>query len=331
MDRQIKYTTYVHTPIVLKYGENLSKDDIVKLINDTSCIYFITKLKNLDNSFKSHIVDHNSNPLNCIPNKYLDGYSNGYYIYYKNLELLITNPHNYEHVKKDPNNIVYIISAGINDYILVQQGFIYASFLGCNVKIIQDVGVDDVDNITKLKTPGSKMNIVIAGMEALLFEVVPIINPDVPTLCVGSNIGYGYNYQNAPINAVLDSKRNIGLFNNENIWGSCKYAANYCNMLNSDKRIIARFTDLETKLDDIIINNRQFDLSSYSGIIAVGCPKLIMLIASYARKYNIPVVAVPSSTSPPSFVSTIINNCIGNIVYANNENVARFLLKDLDV
>ena len=94
--------------------------------------------------------------------------------------------------QKPPIGIVSVITAGTSDLPIAQEAVVTARALGCEVKLLADVGVAGIHRLLRRREAfsGADAIVVVAGMDGALPSVVGgLVN--CPVIAVPTSIGYG--------------------------------------------------------------------------------------------------------------------------------------------
>ncbi len=169
-------------------------------------------------------------------------------------------------------------------------------------------------------------------MEANLFSTISSISKR-PIVCVPSDIGFGYGYQEVAIKSAYNCKYPIGVFNVGNIWGACNYCANYVYSKNIQRNPLIINDSLT--LRDYILNTAETcnKLKNNSGIIVENDdPQIAIVLGAIIRDCDLKIPIIATGTSGVSgckkemLFKTIINNCVNNVMYVDNINYAKILM-----
>jgi NCAIR mutase (PurE)-related protein len=106
-----------------------------------------------------------------------------------------------------PRGQVVVITAGTSDLPVAQEAFVTARALGCEVKLLADVGVAGIHRLLRHRPQFSEANaiVVVAGMDGALPSVVGgLVN--CPVVAVPTSIGYGAAFGGlAPLLTMLNA------------------------------------------------------------------------------------------------------------------------------
>ena len=93
---------------------------------------------------------------------------------------------------RPPSGRVVVITAGTSDLPVAQEAVVTAQALGCEVKLIADVGVAGIHRLLRHREQfaGADAIVVVAGMDGALPSVVGGL-VDCPVIAVPTSIGYG--------------------------------------------------------------------------------------------------------------------------------------------
>lgn len=245
---------------------------VSKIVNIIGCYQLDADNKallNAANNFllelESYIQFHIYDPtLNILFHK------NTVKLFFNNLKAFILRLAS--NIYADENEVIGIISAGTSEYDLVSSGFIFLIMKGYNVIPRIDYGVDNLHRtVTLLKEINmNSLNIVTAGMEAVLFSVIGNLSFR-PLLCVPSQTSYGLGKEGkASMLALLESDvPGLAIFNNANIFGACIFAINVINTIIRMKNRNAQKNKNKVQLEsEIYANKRLHALSSKQAKLA---------------------------------------------------------------
>jgi NCAIR mutase (PurE)-related protein len=102
---------------------------------------------------------------------------------------------------------VVVLTAGTSDLPVAQEAFVTAKALGCEVKLIADVGVAGIHRLLRHREQfaGADAIVVAAGMDGALPSVVGGL-VDCPVVAVPTSIGYGASFGGlAPLLTMLNA------------------------------------------------------------------------------------------------------------------------------
>jgi NCAIR mutase (PurE)-related protein len=102
---------------------------------------------------------------------------------------------------------VVVLTAGTSDLPVAQEAVVTAQALGCNVKLLADVGVAGIHRLLRHRDQfiGADVIVVVAGMDGALPSVVGGL-VDCPVIAVPTSIGYGAAFQGvAPLLTMLNA------------------------------------------------------------------------------------------------------------------------------
>src|SRR5207302_7638123 len=87
---------------------------------------------------------------------------------------------------------VLVLTAGTSDLPVAREAVVTAEALGCDVKLIADVGVAGIHRLLRHRDQfaGADVMVVVAGMDGALPSVVGGL-VDCPVIAVPTSIGYG--------------------------------------------------------------------------------------------------------------------------------------------
>jgi NCAIR mutase (PurE)-related protein len=141
---------------------------------------------------------------------------------------------------RDPGLNVGIVSAGLNDGIVVHEARRTLEFLGFHCTEYEDFGADDFNTssmTTKLLGTLFKVVIVVAGLDAALATVVGSI-VDRPVIAVPTSAGYGVsrNGEAALASMLLSCAPGVSVMNIDNGYGAACAAARILNLLDGKKK-----------------------------------------------------------------------------------------------
>jgi NCAIR mutase (PurE)-related protein len=106
-----------------------------------------------------------------------------------------------------PRGDVMIITAGTSDLPVAREAFVTAQALGCNVRLLADVGVAGIHRLLRHQQDFSSADaiVVVAGMDGALPSVVGGL-VDCPVIAVPTSIGYGAAFSGlAPLLTMLNA------------------------------------------------------------------------------------------------------------------------------
>jgi NCAIR mutase (PurE)-related protein len=132
-----------------------------------------------------------------------------------------------------PKTYISVITAGTSDLPVAEEAAVTAELLGNKVERIFDVGVAGIHRIVdKLElVNGSKVIIVIAGMEGALSSVIGGL-VDKPIIAVPTSVGYGANFGgvSALLGMLTSCASGVSVVNIDNGFGAA-YTASMINKL----------------------------------------------------------------------------------------------------
>ncbi len=102
---------------------------------------------------------------------------------------------------------VVVLTAGTSDLPVAQEAVVTAQALGCNVKLLADVGVAGIHRLLRHRDQftGADAIVVVAGMDGALPSVVGGL-VDCPVIAVPTSIGYGAAFHGvAPLLTMLNA------------------------------------------------------------------------------------------------------------------------------
>jgi NCAIR mutase (PurE)-related protein len=102
---------------------------------------------------------------------------------------------------------VIVLTAGTSDLPVAQEAVVTAQALGCNVKLLADVGVAGIHRLLRHRDQfaGADVIVVVAGMDGALPSVVGGL-VDCPVIAVPTSVGYGAAFQGvAPLLTMLNA------------------------------------------------------------------------------------------------------------------------------
>jgi NCAIR mutase (PurE)-related protein len=87
---------------------------------------------------------------------------------------------------------VIVLTAGTSDLPVAQEAVVTAQALGCDVKLVADVGVAGIHRLLRYRELLSEADalVVVAGMDGALPSVVGGL-VDCPVIAVPTSVGYG--------------------------------------------------------------------------------------------------------------------------------------------
>lgn len=140
--------------------------------------------------------------------------------------------------RKLMSGTVTILSAGTADLSVVEEARVTAEWMGCQVNVIQDVGVAGLSRLLSYVEEIREADIIIsvAGMEGALPSVVSGL-VDIPVIAVPTSIGYGANLEGVTtLLAMLSScSSGISVVNVDNGFGAAYQAALFIRQI--EKRL----------------------------------------------------------------------------------------------
>ncbi len=132
-----------------------------------------------------------------------------------------------------PDTYISVITAGTSDFPIAEEAAVTAEALGNKVERIFDVGVAGIHRVMdKLDViRGSKVIIVIAGMEGALASVIGGL-VDKPVIAVPTSIGYGASFGglSALLGMLTSCASGVSVVNIDNGFGA-GYVASMINKL----------------------------------------------------------------------------------------------------
>lgn len=102
---------------------------------------------------------------------------------------------------------VVVLTAGTSDLPVAQEAVVTVRALGCEVKLLADVGVAGIHRLLRHRDQfiGADVIIVVAGMDGALPSVVGGL-VDCPVIAVPTSVGYGAAFQGvAPLLTMLNA------------------------------------------------------------------------------------------------------------------------------
>ena len=130
-----------------------------------------------------------------------------------------------------------ILSAGTSDFKVVEEAAITAQWLGCQTKVIQDVGVAGIHRLLSRveEIRQASVVIVVAGMEGALPSVVSGL-VEVPLIAVPTSVGYGANLEGLTtlLAMITSCSSGISVVNIDNGFGAAYQAALIIKLLNKE-------------------------------------------------------------------------------------------------
>jgi pyridinium-3,5-biscarboxylic acid mononucleotide synthase len=102
---------------------------------------------------------------------------------------------------------VLVLTAGTSDLPVAREAVVTAEALGCDVKLIADVGVAGIHRLLRHRDQfaGADVIVVVAGMDGALPSVVGGL-VDCPVIAVPTSVGYGAAFQGvAPLLTMLNA------------------------------------------------------------------------------------------------------------------------------
>ncbi len=106
-----------------------------------------------------------------------------------------------------PSGVVVVLTAGTSDLPVAQEAVVTSRALGCEVRLLVDVGVAGIHRLLRHRTQfaGADAIVVVAGMDGALPSVVGGL-VDCPVVAVPTSIGYGAAFNGlAPLLTMLNS------------------------------------------------------------------------------------------------------------------------------
>jgi hypothetical protein len=219
----------------------------------------------------------------------------------------------HNHDNQSSQQYIGILTAGTSDSFLAKQCEIYLMAEGHFVKLYDDMGVNEnkimsqFDDLNK-----NAVNIVIAGMEAVLYPVVAD-NTTRPVLFVPSNVGYGYGHGGeAALLSGIQSNSVGAIFNIENIWGACTCAMLLVDILKSGSEEQALFLQEPQSLNcfdeypnKIIVTEVQSN-GHFPNVVAASNKNALVV-----TRINSQILLNEQKLN--NVVKSVLNNCILNI------------------
>jgi NCAIR mutase (PurE)-related protein len=97
---------------------------------------------------------------------------------------------------RTPSGRVVVLTAGTSDLPVAQEAVVTARALGCDVKLLADVGVAGIHRLLRHRDQfaGADAIVCVAGMDGALPSVVGGL-VDCPVIAVPTSIGYGASFQ----------------------------------------------------------------------------------------------------------------------------------------
>jgi len=94
------------------------------------------------------------------------------------------------------NGRVVVLTAGTSDLPVAQEAVVTARAVGCDVKLLADVGVAGIHRLLRHREQfaGADASVCVAGMDGALPSVVGGL-VDCPVIAVPTSIGYGASFQ----------------------------------------------------------------------------------------------------------------------------------------
>lgn len=140
--------------------------------------------------------------------------------------------------RKLMSGTVTILSAGTADLSVVEEARVTAEWMGCQVNVIQDVGVAGLSRLLSYVEEIREADIIIsvAGMEGALPSVVSGL-VDIPVIAVPTSIGYGANLEGVTTLLAMLSlcSSGISVVNVDNGFGAAYQAALFIRQI--EKRL----------------------------------------------------------------------------------------------
>lgn len=129
---------------------------------------------------------------------------------------------------------IALLSAGTSDYKVIEEARLTAEWMGCEVDVIQDIGVAGLGRLISHIDQIREANVVIAvaGMEGALPTVISGLI-DTPLIAVPTSVGYGASQGGmTALNSMLTScSSGITVVNIDNGFGAAYQAALILNQL----------------------------------------------------------------------------------------------------
>ncbi|WP_182537431.1 nickel pincer cofactor biosynthesis protein LarB [Fontibacillus panacisegetis] len=126
-------------------------------------------------------------------------------------------------IKKKDNKYITIVCAGTSDLPVANEALVTAEMMGCNVRLISDVGVAGIHRLFKHIEiiRSSDVIIIVAGMEGALASVIGGLVSK-PIIAVPTSVGYGSSFNGvASLLAMLNScSAGITVVNIDNGFGA---------------------------------------------------------------------------------------------------------------
>lgn len=224
---------------------------------------------------------------------------------------------NLENLYNSNNSIrtIGLISAGISDMPYILEAFIILTCMNYKVNIKMDYGINKPDLlnsaiIEELNT--NIINIVIAGMENALTDVIAHKTKR-PILAVPSDISYGFgkNGESSLMSLLNSPTLGIGIFNITNVYGAC-CAINRIYNCNRNQTVLHfdsidpnALTLLNKESNAIIFLEEKYN-GTMAAIIAAKYPHNLIFVTNIYGNNNL------------SVTMSLLNVCVGGIIYVNN-------------
>ncbi|HEM4128482.1 TPA: nickel pincer cofactor biosynthesis protein LarB [Streptococcus suis] len=135
------------------------------------------------------------------------------------------------------NGKVLVLSAGTSDSQVVEEAAVVSQWMGCQIDILQDVGVAGLGRLLgQLETiREASVIIVVAGMEGALPSVVSGL-VSVPVIAVPTSVGYGANLDGLTTLLAMTTSCSSGIsvVNIDNGFGAAYQASLIIKLMNQD-------------------------------------------------------------------------------------------------
>jgi len=122
---------------------------------------------------------------------------------------------------------VLVLTAGTSDLPVAREAVVTAEALGCDVKLIADVGVAGIHRLLRHRDQfaGADVIVVVAGMDGALPSVVGGL-VDCPVIAVPTSIGYGASFGGiaALLTMLNGCAPGVGVVNIDNGFGAAALA-----------------------------------------------------------------------------------------------------------